>query len=112
MKLTKKLEIGIQAMEVLKRKNGPTQTARLAEEVGTTVPFLEQVMKDLRKAGLVSTKKGPGGGYIFNAEKNPMSCFDVAQALGEDFELQILSTPTLSEKLNNSILEAFLKTRI
>ena len=41
MKLNKKLELGISAVQALKQRGKPTRTVDLATEIGTTLHFLE-----------------------------------------------------------------------
>lgn len=112
MKLTRKLEIGINAVNVLKSKTGPTKVADMTTDVGTTVNFLEQIMRNLREAGIVSVKRGPGGGYILNKEV-PVTAMQVAEALKSapvGNKMSLDGTPV--GRLNKALAEAFLNTSI
>lgn len=112
MKLTRKLEIGINAVNVLKTKTGPTKVADMTTDVGTTVNFLEQIMRNLREAGIVSVKRGPGGGYILNKEA-PVTAMQVARALKSE---PVASDSAIDQspvgRLNQALKLAFLNTSI
>lgn len=113
MKLNKKLEIGINAIKSLKVKNGPVRIFDLAPEIGTTTTFLEQIMRDLRIAGLISVKKGPGGGYQLSNPLSDITAYQVGMAVGRDLDASSFSTQdTPTNRLKSSILEAFLNTKI
>jgi Rrf2 family protein len=40
-----------------------TQAKEIAERQGIPLRFLEQILQDLRKAGIVEARRGPRGGY-------------------------------------------------
>ena len=42
---------------------GPAQVRVIGERQGIPARYLEQIFQRLRRAGLVSSKRGPGGGY-------------------------------------------------
>jgi len=108
MKLNKKLELGIKAVETLKTLGTePVRTQDLAVQVGTTTNFLEQVMRNLRTAGIVTSVRGPGGGYLLTNTK-PVTAYQVAQAVGRTFENEKGNTPT--SRLSRAVTEAFQNT--
>ena len=109
MKLNKKLELGIRAVQSLKT-NGedPVRTQDLAVEIGTTTNFLEQVMRNLRIAGIVTSVRGPNGGYLLTNNK-PVTAFQVAKAVGRDFGNEKTdNTPT--SRLSLAVVRAFQDT--
>lgn len=110
MKLNKKLEIGINAVSALKKREGFVRTSDIAEEIGTTVNFLEQIMRNLRTGGIVSVKRGPGGGYSLNKESE-LSAMDVAKAVGR-FSNLTDNYDGLTAELRRNIAEAFHKTKL
>lgn len=113
MKINKRLEIGIKAIGVLKQKEAPTKTEDLSKAVDTSVKFLEQIMCDLSKAGIVYVKRGRGGGYIVNPDYKEITAFSIASALGDEFSIFLGGTPpSVSDKLNNEITEAFLRIKL
>jgi Rrf2 family transcriptional regulator, cysteine metabolism repressor len=46
----------------------PVQSRDIASFTGVPPKFLEQVMHDLRQAGLVASQRGKGGGYVLAAD--------------------------------------------
>jgi len=111
MKLNKKLELGILAVNALKNRTTPTRTADLAVEIGTTVNFLEQIMRNLRTAGIVSVKRGPGGGYFLNSERSSVTAYDVATAVGR-FGPTVVEGTGATSRLRKSLIDAYLSTTI
>jgi len=115
MKLTRKLEIGLNAVQVLKDKSGPTKVSDMTAAVGTTEHFLEQVMRNLRQAGIVSVKRGPGGGYILNnrSDVQPLTAMEVAKAVGSAPEGDTsVTADSPVGRLNLALQQAFLKTSL
>ena len=45
-------------------EEGPTSVRDIAERTGLPQPYLEQILLALKGAGLVSSKRGVGGGYV------------------------------------------------
>lgn len=64
--------------------NGGGEPVRV-KEVGTRqgVPyrFLEQIFQDLRRAGLVTGKRGPGGGYVLARSAEDISLRQIVEAV-------------------------------
>jgi Rrf2 family protein len=112
MKLNKKLEIGINAVTALKKSgNGFVRTADLAKEIGTTVNFLEQIMRNLRTSGIVSVKRGPGGGYSLNRESE-VCAYSIAKAVGRFNDNITDGDVSFTAQLRKNILEAFRNTKL
>lgn len=113
MRINKRTEVGIKAIGVLRTKGTPTKTKVLSDEISTTVSFLEQVMCELSKAGIVFVKRGKSGGYVINPDYQEITAYNVASALGQEFNIYLSGPPTNStERLNYEITEAFLRTKI
>ena len=66
--LSKKTKYAIKALIVLGRNYGkePMQILRIAEEENIPKKFLEQILLEMRNAGMLYSKKGAGGGYSLN----------------------------------------------
>lgn len=65
MRLTTKGRYAVTAMLdlALHRQQGPISLAEISQRQGISLSYLEQLFAKLRKAGLVSSVRGPGGGY-------------------------------------------------
>jgi Rrf2 family protein len=63
--LSKKTRYAIKALVIMGKNfgNEPMQISRIAAEEHIPKKFLEQILLDLRNAGLLYSKKGAGGGY-------------------------------------------------
>lgn len=48
---------------------------------GIPYRFLEQIFRDLRRAGLVSGKRGPGGGYLLTRRPEEINLREVVEAI-------------------------------
>lgn len=49
--------------------------------------YLEQIFLKLKKAGLVKSVRGPGGGYIINAELGQIKIADIIDAVNENIQM-------------------------
>lgn len=110
MKINKKIEIGINAVTALRKREGFVRTADIASEVGTTVNFLEQIMRNLRTGGIVDVKRGPGGGYALKKDTQP-TAYLVAKSVG-NFPDSIDGDVTQAGELRKNIVEAFKSTKL
>jgi Rrf2 family protein len=65
MLVTKKFLYAVELLREL-RRNGPATRDALAAATRVPADFSDQILRDLRQAGLVVSKKGPRGGYALN----------------------------------------------
>ena len=59
----------------------------LAEAEDISSVFLEQIFFKLRKAGIVNSVRGPGGGFCFAHPLDKLSVKAILDAAGEDLEV-------------------------
>jgi Rrf2 family iron-sulfur cluster assembly transcriptional regulator len=52
---------------------------------GVSEKYLERIFYQLTKAGLLVTKKGPGGGYELRQPPSAIKLIDILSAVGESF---------------------------
>lgn len=57
------------------------------------LPYLEQIFANLRKGGIVKSKKGPGGGYFLAREPNKISISQIIVATGENLRMTSCKKP-------------------
>lgn len=62
-------------------EGGSSQIKDIAERQAIPARFLEQIFQDLRRASLVSSKRGPRGGYQLARPAREISVGDVVRAL-------------------------------
>ncbi|GAB2654688.1 Rrf2 family transcriptional regulator [Flavihumibacter cheonanensis] len=65
--ISKKTQYGLKALSYMaQRENqGPILIADISVDQKIPIKFLEAILLDLKKAGLLDSKKGKGGGYYF-----------------------------------------------
>lgn len=65
MKVSQRTEYGIRAMVALAERyeEGPVSIKDIAEREAIPETFLEQIMADLRRAGVIASTRGAYGGY-------------------------------------------------
>jgi Rrf2 family protein len=65
--ISKKTQYGLKALSYMaQRENqGPILIADISVDQKIPIKFLEAILLDLKKAGLLESKKGKGGGYYF-----------------------------------------------
>lgn len=68
--LSKKTQYAFKALTFIaeRKKDGPVLIAEIAKKKKIPLKFLENILLELRKAGLLESKKGKGGGYFFKVD--------------------------------------------
>jgi Rrf2 family protein len=68
--LSKKTQYAFKALTFMaeRKKDGPVLIAEIAKKKKIPLKFLENILLELKKAGLLESKKGNGGGYFFKVE--------------------------------------------
>ncbi len=65
MRISKKAEYALRALVAIARQPGRSWTIQeLAASERIPIKFLEQILLSLRRAGLLNSKRGVGGGYM------------------------------------------------
>lgn len=85
MRLTTKGRYAVTAMLDLSLNYGvgAITLADISERQGISLSYLEQLFARLRKQGLVSSSRGPGGGYRLSRTANDITVLDVISAVDE-----------------------------
>lgn len=83
MKLSTKGRYGLRALIDLARYSEvePVSISSISERQGISERYLEQLMAMLKRAGLVKSIRGAGGGYVLAKEQKDISVGDVLRAL-------------------------------
>jgi len=89
VQLTKKSSYGlIAALELARsRTNGPLCAGAIAKRYSLPAPFVEKILHELKRAGLVRSRQGRGGGYYLAAPPEEITLRGVLAALGESIDL-------------------------
>jgi Rrf2 family iron-sulfur cluster assembly transcriptional regulator len=69
-------------------KDDPLALRSISEQYDIPLPFLTQIVQQLRAAGLVSSTRGPAGGFRLARSALGIRLLDVAEAVGFQPDLQ------------------------
>lgn len=83
--MTGEFAVGVHAAVFLSRKKGVHSSEEIAERVGTNPARVRKILAGLKRAGLVETKEGSDGGYMFCLDAETVDLKMVADALGVTF---------------------------
>jgi Rrf2 family iron-sulfur cluster assembly transcriptional regulator len=85
MKLTSKGRYAVTAILDLAfhARSGPVPLPNIADRQGLSLSYLEQLFTRLRKAGLVESTRGPGGGYSLGRAAPEITVAEVIAAVDE-----------------------------
>lgn len=88
MRLTTKGRYAVTAMLdlALHAKQSPVSLADISERQGISISYLEQLFAKLRKNGLVTSVRGPGGGYRLSREGSELYVAQVIDAVDESVD--------------------------
>ena len=108
MKLTKKGYYAIKALLDLSLQTGnqPVSVTRIAHRQKLPAPYLEKILIQIRRAGLIKSVRGVQGGYQLALSPEKISLGDILTAVGEKIEpisLQDGYTDTAEDWVTNSL---------
>ena len=88
MKLTSKGRYAVTAMldVALHSENGPVPLADISERQEISLSYLEQLFAKLRKQQLVTSIRGPGGGYRLGRAAESIAIGEVIAAVNESID--------------------------
>jgi len=88
MRLTTKGRFAVTAMVDLgmRQTHGPVTLAAISERQHISLSYLEQLFGRLRRAGLVTSVRGPGGGYNLGRPLRNLSVADIIVAVDEPLD--------------------------
>jgi Rrf2 family protein len=83
LRLSTKGQYGVSAMYEIASgyPETPVTIKEISERQDVSVAYLEQILNKLRKAGLIKSIKGPGGGYILNKSPENVSIASILNEL-------------------------------
>jgi len=81
--ITQKTRYALRSLLFLAEEQGgaPVQLARIAESQRVPPKYLELIMIDLKKAGLVKSVRGPKGGYRLAREPEQISFGEIVRSM-------------------------------
>jgi Rrf2 family iron-sulfur cluster assembly transcriptional regulator len=87
MRITTRGQLAVSAMTdlALRQKMRPVALSTISARQGTSLSYLEQLFSALRRAGLVDSTRGPGGGYTLARRAEQISVAEIIVAV-ENFK--------------------------
>ena len=81
--LSKKTKYGLKALTFLARceESNPVQISEISKKENISHKFLESILLTLKKAGLLGSKKGKGGGYYLRKHPTEIKRTEVIRVL-------------------------------
>ena len=88
MRLTTKGRFAVTAMVDLgmRQNRGPVTLAAISDRQHISLSYLEQLFGKLRRSGLVSSVRGPGGGYNLAQPAQSITVADIVTAVDEPID--------------------------
>jgi Rrf2 family iron-sulfur cluster assembly transcriptional regulator len=83
MRITTRGQLAVSAMTdlALHQKIRPVALSTISARQGTSLSYLEQLFSALRRAGLVDSTRGPGGGYTLARNLDQISVAEIIVAV-------------------------------
>ena len=85
MKISTKSRYGIRAIAFITKKNKYCSVREISEQEHIPFEYLEKIFSKLKKANLVSVKRGVFGGYILSRDPKDITVGQIVQALDGKF---------------------------
>ncbi|WP_020408509.1 Fe-S cluster assembly transcriptional regulator IscR [Hahella ganghwensis] len=88
MRLTTKGRYAVTAMLdlAMNSKSGPVSLADISARQGISLSYLEQLFARLRRSELVSSVRGPGGGYLLARSMEEVAVSDIIDSVNESID--------------------------
>lgn len=94
-------------------REGLVSLGEISDRQDISLAYLEQLFVKMRRAGIVQSVRGPGGGYQLAVDPNAVRVSDVLEAVDEDMNALSkgagasgASSGTRAQSLNNRLWES------
>lgn len=81
MRLSARVDYALRALSELAAANAPRTVEQLSEAQNIPNKYLESILGELRRTGLLRSQRGPEGGYRLSRPAEQISIADVIRAL-------------------------------
>ena len=82
MRTTAKADYAVRAaVELARAGDGPVKAEQIAEAQGIPLNFLENILAELRRAGIVRSQRGAAGGYALARAPEDVSVADIIRSV-------------------------------
>lgn len=98
MKLSTKSRYGLRALFDMAYHSGtlPVQIKDISRRQAISPRYLEQIFQDLKKAGLLKSRRGPQGGYYLAKRPQEITVLDIVQ--GAEGEMALVECTKKGDK--------------
>ncbi len=79
--------MSILELAIMRSNDSPISLAVISARLSIPVNYLEQIFLKLRKCGIVTSIRGPGGGYILARSPSDIFIDKIIDAVEEDIEM-------------------------
>jgi len=107
MKISQKLEYACRALaQLAKSYDGKTLTRleELAQREAVSANFLVQILNDLRKAGIIESRRGAAGGYLLARPPQTINLRQIVEAIEPS---HLLNTALLQGESGSNVRRAW-----
>lgn len=89
MILTTKARYAVMAVIEIadEKENRPVSLLTISKKQDISLSYLEQIFMCLKKAQIVKSVKGPGGGYILAKNRHEITVAEIIKAIGESIKM-------------------------
>ena len=119
MKISKKCQYGLKAAFELAWRNNiePISAQDIAKAQNVSTRFMEVILNELKRGGLIESKRGNEGGYVLAKDTNKLTVRDIIECIDgpieivnndnnkDEFSIGNEAFKDLWQKINNAILE-------
>ena len=108
MRITTKGRYAVRAIVQLAMQGNekPVSIRKISEIENISAEFLEQIFFKLRKGGIISSVRGPGGGFKLDRKTEDVSIAEIFDAVGEGLILTpcVEDSTDMCERVSNCIV--------
>jgi Rrf2 family protein len=90
MKFTRLEELAILFTSELAASESTLSVSSMAEKHGISPLFLKKITSSLKRAGIITSREGSGGGYALAASPSKLTVTDVLVAISSDPLMQLM----------------------
>lgn len=83
MKRNSKVSVALHALIHLIKKAEPVTSEKLGECLATNPVVIRRVLGELKKADIVASEKGHGGGWVVTKDPKHITFYDIFESLNE-----------------------------
>ncbi len=87
MRISKRSQYGLRALFRLAESSGYSSVREVAEREGISPDYLEKILSDLEKGGLIKSKRGVAGGYALAKGPEEINLKDILEILESTMDL-------------------------